>query len=291
MREDQGMAARFTPPTPRSRRLGRELRRLRDAKGVKMEEAAKELNCSPSRISRIESGDIKVRPGDVMELLHAYGIPLDGEEGRSIIGLARDLRESGWWQRLDALSSRYATFIAYETEAVEVRNFEPTLVPGLLQTEAYAREVNSVGRETDEQAINQRVNARLTRQEVLTRKPVPLKLHAILSEAALATEVGGTQVMRGQLEHIVQLSRLPNVTIQVLRFAAGAHLATGGGFAVLTFEKDEPPLGYIETLAGELFLESVKEIARLTEVWNHLRELARSPAESIKMIREQASGT
>jgi hypothetical protein len=226
-----------------------------------------------------------------MELLVAYELSLDSDPGESLLSLARDLRESGWWRRLDALSGKYATYIAYEAEAVELRNFEPTLVPGLLQTEAYAREVNSVGRETDTEAIEQRVKARLTRQEVLSRKPVPLKLHAIVSEAALSVEVGGPEVMREQLEHIVALSRRPNVTVQVLRFAAGAHLATGGGFAVLAFEKNEPPLGYIETLAGELFLESRQEIDRLHSVYDHLRALAMSPAESAKFIRERASDT
>lgn len=283
--------ARFTPPTPRSRRLGRELRRLRESAGLKMEELAARLTCSPSRVSRIESGDIKARPGDVMEWLHALEVPLDGDPGRAILSLARELRESGWWQRLDALSSRYATFIAYETEAVELRNFEPTLIPGLLQTEAYARAVNGVGRETETEAIEQRVQARLKRQEVLSRKPKPLRLHVIISEAALMAEVGGPEIVRAQLDHLVQLGRRPNVTLQVLRFAAGAHLATGGGFQVLTFEQDEPPLGYIETLAGELFLESPREIERLGAVYDHLRSLAMSPAESITYVRERASGT
>lgn len=283
--------ARFTPPTPRSRRLGRELRRLRDSRGLNAEQVAKQIGCSISRISRIESGEIKAKPGDVMELLVTYGESIDGEPGHSLIALARDLRESGWWQRLDALSSRYATFIAYEAEAKGLRHFEPTLVPGLLQTEAYAREVISVGRETDEDAINQLLKARLTRQEVFRRSPAPLRMHTILSEAALCIEVGGTDIVREQLRHIVELSKLPNVTIQVLRFRAGAHLATRGGFAVLTFEKDDPPLGYIETLAGELFLESPKELDRLHSVYDHLRTLAMSPAESVKFMKERASGT
>jgi transcriptional regulator with XRE-family HTH domain len=289
MREDLPMA-RFTPPTPRSRRLGRELRRLRDGRGWTMDDAAKQLRCSTSRISRIESGDIKPRPGDVIELLMAYEVPLEGEPGKSLLALTRELRESGWWQRLDALSGRYATFIAYEAEAVELRNFEPTLIPGLLQTEAYAREVISVGREMDGAAIQQLTEARVTRQEVLSRKPTPLRMHTILSEAALTMEVGSPEVVREQLGHIVELSRLPNVTIQVLRFAAGAHIATRGGFAVLSFERDEPPLGYIETLAGELFLESPKEIERLNTVYDHLKTLAMSPAESINFVRERASG-
>ncbi len=291
MREDSGVA-RFTPPTPRSRRLGRELRRLRDIKSWTMDDAAKQIGCSVSRISRIESGEIKPRPGDVMELLVAYEVPLEGEPGNSLLTLTRELRQSGWWQRLDALSGRYATFIAYETEALELRNFEPTLVPGLLQTPEYARAVNSVGRETDAEAIEQRVKARLTRQEVLTRMPSPLRLHVIVSEATLLFEVGGPDVLRAQLEHIGNLAGRPNITVQVLRFAAGATLADRGGFAILSFERDEPPsLGYVETPAGELFLESPREIGRLTSVFDHLRTLAMSPAESVKFIKEQASGT
>jgi transcriptional regulator with XRE-family HTH domain len=289
MREDPGVA-RFSPPTPRSRRLGRELRRLREARGWNLDAAATELHCSISRVSRIESGEIKARPGDVMELLHAYGVPFAGEPGESLLTLARDLRQFGWWQRLDALSSRYATYIAYEAEAVELHNFEPTLVPGLLQTQAYAREVISVGRETDADTIEQLLHARLTRQDVLTRQPVPLRLHAILSEAALTVEVGSPEIVREQLRRIVEISRLPNVTIQVLRFAAGAHLADRGGFAVLSFQTDDPPLGYIETLAGELFLEAPREIDRLNAVYDHLRTLALSPAESVEFIRERAQG-
>lgn len=220
-------------------------------------------------------------------MLIVYDVAADSDPGRALISLAEGLREPGWWQRLGALSSRYATFIAYEAEAAELRNFEPTLVPGLLQTEQYAREINSVGRETDLDAIEQRVSARLTRQQVLDRAPTPLRLHAICSEAALLTEVGGPDVMRSQLAHIVQLSRKANITIQVLRFAAGAHLADRGGFAILTFDSD-PPLGYIETLAGELFLESTADIAVLNSVYDHLKTLAMSPAESIRFVQERA---
>jgi transcriptional regulator with XRE-family HTH domain len=256
-----------------------------------MEAAAKQLGCSMSRISRIESGDIKPKPGDVIELLMAYEVPLDGEPGPSLLTLARELRESGWWSRLDSLSSRYATFIAYEAEAAELRSFQPTLVPGLLQTEDYARAVSGVGRETEEEAIEQRVKARITRQEVLTRAPTPLRLHAILSEATLLFEVGGLEVLRAQLEHLVRLAATPNITVQVLRFAAGATLADRGGFAVLTFEGNEPPLGYCESAGGELFLESPREIGRLTTVFDHLRTLAMSPAESVKFIKERASGS
>lgn len=134
------------------------------------------------------------------------------------------------------LGGKYATYIAYEAEAVELKNFEPMLIPGVLQTEAYAREVNIIGRETDPDTINQRVAAQMTRQEVLRRESKPLRLHAILSEASLRMEVGGPDLLREQLAHLVTLSRLPNVTIQVLRFEAGAPLADSSGFALLTFD-------------------------------------------------------
>ncbi|MBQ1049404.1 helix-turn-helix transcriptional regulator [Micromonospora sp. C51] len=274
---------RFAPATPRSRRLGRELRKLREAKGLTGEETAKLVRCSTSRISRIESGEIKPRAGDVMELLVTYGVRIDEEPGTSLLELARDLREEGWWQRL---GGKYATYIAYETEAAELKNFEPMLVPGLLQTERYAREVNIIGRETDPATVEQRVVARMTRQEVLHRQPTPLRLHAILSEASLRTEVGGPDVLREQLHHLVKVSQLPNITIQVLRFEAGAHLADSSGFALLSFEHDDPPLGYIETLAGELFLESSRDLARLSAAYDNLRMLARSPAESVKFVKE-----
>ncbi len=286
MRDDQRMA-RFTPATPRSRRLGRELRRLRDAADMTLDAAGKQVGSSGSRIQRIEAGDIKVRPGDVMELLVAYGISIDSEPGRSLLVMARELREPGWWQRLNTLPARYATMIAYEEEATEIRNFEPVLIPGLLQTEAYARAVISVGQETNDEIIEQRVQARMQRQEILTRKQNRPRFHAVISEAALMVEVGGADVMAAQLEHLSSVSARANITIQVLRFAAGAHMANHGGFLILNLNED-PPLGYIDTLAGALFLESLDDLRRLTTAYDHLKTLARSPAESVQLIKEKA---
>lgn len=281
--------ARFTPATPRSRRLGRELRRLRDGAKLTLEEAGKLIGSSGSRIQRIESGEIKPRPGDVMELLVAYGQPIDGEPGRSLLVMARELREVGWWQRLNSLPTRYATMISYEEEATEIRNFEPVLIPGLLQTEAYARAVISVGRETDGDIIEQRVQARLKRQEILSRKQKTPRLFVVIAEAALLVEVGGVEVMRNQLGHLVTMAGQANIQIQILRFGAGAHMADQGGFLVLK-SSDDPPLGYIDTLAGALFLESPQETSRLSSVFDHLQKLAMSPAESVKYIKEKSRG-
>ncbi|MFI5845266.1 helix-turn-helix domain-containing protein [Catenuloplanes sp. NPDC051500] len=287
MRDDQKMA-RFTPATPRSRRLGRELRKLREGASLTLDAAGKQVGSSGSRIQRIEAGDIKARPGDVMELLLAYGVAIDSEPGGSLLVMARELREAGWWQRLNTLPPRYATMIAYEEEATEVRNFEPSLIPGLLQTEAYARAVISVGQETNDEMIEQRVQARMQRQAILARKQNRPKLHAVISEAALRVEVGGAEVMREQLDRLAAVTTQPNITVQVLRFAAGAHMANHGGFLILGLDNDLP-LGYIDTLAGALFLEARGDLLRLETVYDHLKSLAMSPAESVKFIKERSN--
>lgn len=278
----------FTPPTPRSRRLGRALRALREGQQLRLEDAGKLVSTSASRIQRIESGDIKARPGDVMELLRAYQADLSSEQSEALIEMARTLKEGGWWQRAGELPPKYLTFIAYEAEAVEMRNFEPTLVPGLLQTEAYARAVVSAGRETETAWIEERVQARLRRQALLTRRPGGLRFHAVLTEAALRVEVGSQEILREQLNHLVELSRRANIAVQVLRYKAGAHLAIHGGFALMRLEQHDPPLGYTETMAGAIFLEDPSEVERLHVVYDQLRALAQSPAESVAFIEEIA---
>jgi transcriptional regulator with XRE-family HTH domain len=280
---------RFNPPTPRSRRLGRELRRLREAAKLTLEQVGVALECSPSRVQRIESGEIRVRPGDVMEILNALGVGHDTEPGRTLLTMTQGLRETGWWQQLGSLSQKYLTYIAFESEATRLLNYEPTLVPGLLQTEDYARSVISAGWDLEPDAINERVQARLKRQSVLTREQKPLRLWAVVSEAVVLCDVGGREVLVKQLGHLVEMSKLPNVSIQVLPFAAGAHLADKGGFALLSFEKGDPDLGYIETLGGELFLESTEDIRKLSAVYDNLKTLALSPAESTERLRSEMS--
>jgi len=250
--------------------------------------AAGKLNCSQSRLSRIEGGEIRVRVGDLMGMLTLYEVPLSDDRAQQMLEMARQIREPGWWQRLGRLSQKYLTYIAFESEATELRNFEPTLVPGLLQTEAYARAVIGVGRETESDAIAQSVNARMRRQNVLTQMERPLKLVTVLSEAVLMCKVGGEDVLREQLLHLAEVGRRPNITLQVLTFDAGEHLADSGGFAILSFGQGDPDLGYVESAAGELFLEKPDEISRLRSVFDHLRTLTLSPAESIRLIRERA---
>lgn len=252
-----------------------------------LEQAGKAVGSSGSRVQRIEAGEIKPRPGDVLELLQVYSVPLESDLSRSLQVMARASLEPGWWQRLGSIPTRYGTLIAYEEEATDIRNFEPMLVPGLLQTEGYARAVCSVGVETDEPLIERRVQARMQRQAILTRKERRPRVHAIVSEAALLVEVGSLEVMKEQLDHLVTVASRPNIKIQVLRFGAGAHMADQGSFFVLGLN-DDPPLGYIDTLAGALFLEGHEDLQRVERVWSHLESLAMSPAESVKYVRERS---
>ncbi len=290
MRDTQGVA-KFAPPTPRSRRLGRELRRLREERGLTLEQAGKAINMTGARISRVELGDIKISAGGVIELLQAYDVDLQTDQAIAMVATARAMRsEVGWWQRLGSLTPRFSTYLAYENEATDLLNFEFSLVPGILQTEAYARAVIGAAPHSDEAAVDERVKARIKRQEALRRSKGRLRVHAVVSEAALLVEVGGRTVVREQLEQLAELSALPNVRIQVLRFAAGASMADNGGFAILRFAED-PPLGHIDTLAGPLFLEDPGDIDRLTAVFDNLRTLALSPPESVDFIKERSRAT
>src|SRR2546430_2754615 len=243
MRDNQ-QVARFAPPTPRSRRLGRELRQLREKRGLTLEQAGAAISMSGARISKVELGDIKISAGGVIELLQAYGVDLESDLARAMVATARAMRaEVGWWQRAGSLGTKYQTYIAYEEEAASLRHYEPTLVPALLQTEQYARAVVSLGRETDTEAIDGRVKARLRRQELLTKRQPPLRLHAVVSEPALRTVVGSPEILAEQVDHITQVAARPNVTVQILTFDAGQHLATYSGFTLLDYGKEDPPLG------------------------------------------------
>jgi transcriptional regulator with XRE-family HTH domain len=263
---------------------------LREDRGLTQEQAARLLDCSQARIGRIESGDIKPRPRDVLEILVAYGLPHDDEAGRDLIEMARQVRDAGWWRQLNSLPNRYLTFIAYEAEATQLYHFEPMLVPSLMQTPAYAKEIIRAGDEDQDldRVISQRTESIIERQELLTARQPPLQVDALITEAALMLTIGDTAVMREQLDHIIDVANLPNVTLRVLPLAAGAQFAAHSGFQVLTFDDQEPPAGYVETLVGELFLESPREIQRLTRLYDRLAMVARSPHDSIKYLKERA---
>lgn len=273
-------------PTVRRRLLGAELRRLREGAGLSHDDAARILECDRSKISRIETGQRGVRPKELRELLAEYGV--DEARRLALAELARQAGKRGWWQEYqDVLAEPHQDFISLESTAASLWTYEAQLIPGLLQTADYASALASASlvNKTYEQR-KQFVAARMARQEVLLRAEKPLELWAILGEAALRQRVGGTKVIREQLEHVLKLdSELPNVTLQVLPFEVGAHAGIGGTFVILGFPE---PTGlgvvHLGSLTGGLYLEAPSDVARYRLAYEHLRASALPTDTSIELI-------
>jgi transcriptional regulator with XRE-family HTH domain len=271
-------------PTVRRRRLALELRRLREAARLTCEEVAEHLECSASKISRVETGRVSVSPRDVRDMLELYGVPADQRE--SLVQLARDSRQKGWWHAYsDTMQPQMATYIGLESAASEIRIYEVSLIPGLLQTEDYARAVIRAGMvNSPAEDIDRRVSLLMARQPALVRDDPP-KVWAVLDEAALRRQVGGSGLMRLQLEHLLVQAALPNVAIQVIPFAGGAHPAMGRPFIILVFpERVDTDVIYLEDLTSALYLEDIAEVDRYNVFFNHLRATALSFDDSAALI-------
>jgi transcriptional regulator with XRE-family HTH domain len=271
-------------PTVRRRRLAAELRRLREAARMTCEDVAEHLECSASKISRVETGRVSVSPRDVRDMLEFYGV--DPRQCDGLVQLARDSRQKGWWHAYsDTMQPWFATYVGLEAAASEIRNFEVDLIPGLLQTTDYARSVIRSGsvNATDEE-IERGVALRMERQPLLTRDGPP-GLWAVIDEAALRRRVGGDGMMRHQLDHLLELSSLPSVTIQVLPFGAGAHPAMGFPFAILGFpERADPDVVYVTDLTSCLYVENIEEVDHHNLIFNHLRAAALSFSDTAAFI-------
>jgi transcriptional regulator with XRE-family HTH domain len=271
-------------PTVRRRRLALELRRLREAARLTCEEVAEHLECSASKISRVETGRVSVSPRDVRDMLELYGVPADQRE--SLVQLARDSRQKGWWHAYsDTMQPQMATYIGLESAASEIRIYEVSLIPGLLQTEDYARAVIKAGMvNSPAEDIERRVALLMARQPAVVRDDPP-KVWAVLDEAALRRRVGGSGLMRLQLEHLLAQAALPNVAVQVIPFAGGAHPAMGRPFIILVFpERVDTDVVYLEDLTSALYLEDVAEVDRYNVFFNHLRATALSFDDSAALI-------
>jgi transcriptional regulator with XRE-family HTH domain len=271
-------------PTVRRRRLALELRRLREAARLTCEEVADHLECSASKISRVETGRVSVSPRDVRDMLELYGVPVAQRE--RLVQLARDSRQKGWWHAFsDTMQPQFATYVGLESAASEIRIYEVSLIPELLQTEDYARVVIRSGMmssPTDD--IERQVQLRMARQPAITRDDPP-KVWAVLDEAALRRQVGGPGLMRLQLEHLLAQAALPNVAVQVIPFGGGAHPAMGRPFIILVFpERVDTDVVYLEDLTSALYLEDVAEVDRYNVFFNHLRATALSFDDSSALI-------
>jgi transcriptional regulator with XRE-family HTH domain len=276
------------PPSVRARQLAAELRRLRDAARLTGEEVAGQLGWSPSKVSRIETGQTSPGAADLRRMLDIYEVT--GTQRDRLERLAQSSDQRGWWDAYtDTLAPEYTALIALEAESESVRWYAPMMVPGLLQTERYAREVIRSGLLIAPPGeVERRVQVKMTRQRVLTRDD-PLQMAVVIDEASILRTIGGPHVMREQLGHITAMAGRPNITVQVLPLDAGAHPALNGEFTILTFpDLVAPDVVYLENMASDLYVESEAEVYRYGLAFDRLRELALSPEESAELITERA---
>ncbi|MEU4832279.1 helix-turn-helix transcriptional regulator [Streptosporangium sp. NPDC023615] len=274
-------------PTVRRRRLASELRHLRERAQLTLEEVSRQLGWSTSKVSRIENSRVGVVPKDVGLLLDLYEIGNSRRE--ELLKLARDARKRGWWHAYDDLSSEYSAYIGLEAEAASMRSFASAAVPGLLQTEDYIRAVVRAGLVLAPPGeVEHRIEVRMARQALLSQAE-PLCLWAVLDEAVIRRIIGGPVVMRSQLKRLLEVIDLPNVTIQILPFAAGAHSAMSGAFQILQFpEPADPDVVFLENLTDSLYVERDADVYRYTVAFDHLRAKALDPDDSRRLIAETA---
>jgi transcriptional regulator with XRE-family HTH domain len=251
--------------------LGVRLRRLREAKGLSREAAGWAIRASDSKISRMELGRVSYKKRDVADLLALYGVEDDGERAE-LLTLAREANAPGWWQPYsDLLPNWFQHYLDLEAAATLIRTYEIQFVPGLLQTEPYARAVISLGHgDASSEEIDRRVGLRMARKQVLTRANPP-QLWAVLDEAVLRRPIGGREVMRAQIEALIEANARPNVRLQMIPFQAGGHAAAGGAFAILRFpDGDLPDVVYLEHLTNALYLDKRDDVDQYAAVVGRL---------------------
>jgi transcriptional regulator with XRE-family HTH domain len=277
-------------PTVQRLVLGGHLRRLREEAGMTTERAALSIRGSHSKISRMEHGRVGFKERDIADLLTLYGVGPGGER-EALLSLAREASAPGWWQAYaDILPHWVEPFFGLEAAAAFIREYELQFVPGLLQTEEYARAVIRLGNVATEEEVARRATARISRQEIL-RRDNPPKLWAVLDEGALRRVIGGPDVMRAQLRHLIEMCDHPAVTLQILPFSAGSHRAMGGPFTILRFaEPDLRDVVFIEQLTSALYLDKPTEVDAYLEVIEEVCLLA-EPASRTPAILQAVLGT
>jgi len=275
-------------PTVRRMLLGSQLRRLREEAGITPDRAGYAIRASRSKISRLEHGRVGFKERDVTDLLMLYGVT-DEDVLQRMLTLAQQSNTAGWWARYDdVLADWFETYLGLEQATSLIRTYELQFVPGLFQTEDYARAVTLLGHRAAPPAeIERRVSLRLRRQEILHSPDTLPKVWAVIDESALRRPLGGRTVMKAQLSHLVELIESPQVTLQIMPFDRGGHSAAGGSFSILRFADNElPDVVYIEQLTGALYLDRPEEIDHYREVMNSLSAEAETPAESERQLKD-----
>jgi transcriptional regulator with XRE-family HTH domain len=257
------------------------LRRHREAARVTIDMVAERLGCSTSKVSRIETGHTSATPSDVQAMMDIYGV--SDEIKAELVQIAREARQKGWWHPFSTVLT--SAYVGLEAAARLVRSYESQVIPGLLQTEEYAIAVIRGAQSGDtDQEIERRVRVRMERQSLLIQDD-PIDLWVVLDEAVVSRPVGGDEVMRDQLARLITTARLPNVTLQILPFAAGAHAGMDGTFAILEFEEEgDADVVFTENATGGLFLEKAEELSKYISIFETIRSSALPPEESIGMI-------
>lgn len=274
-------------PTIRSRQIANELRRLRKRAGLTTGEVGARLGLSQSKVSRVETGTSGLRVDDVAAMLGLFHVPANRRD--EILALVRKAAEPGWVQiHGRKLPEQWQALIEWEDKATSLHNYQPSVLPGLVQTADYARAVieNSADRDLPESEVDTKVAARLGRQGILSR-PLPPQLHVLLYEPALHVQVDGTGVLASQLRQLLEMARRPKVTIQVVPITAGPHPGLEGPFVLMDFPSD-PPLAYLENRVLSIFLEEDPHIASYRLAWQRILAKALSPERSAKLIAQLA---
>ncbi|OLT25390.1 hypothetical protein BJF83_22975 [Nocardiopsis sp. CNR-923] len=271
-------------PSVRRRRLSAELRRLRTKSKMTLEQAAQSTRIPKSRLGRIETSDLKtVKTADLDALMDLYKITDEGTR-EAMHTLAREAGERGWWSRYRDVFGEHA-LPDFEAEASVIRTYECQVVPGLLQTPRYADALARGTAALDDTEIKRHVDARMERQQILTRF-YPPEYYAVIDEAALRRQPHDLDIMREQLEHLVEVSTRSNIHIHVLPFSAGLHAATIGSFVIMDFpEPLDPSIGFAETPTDSLFVETDPELARYNAMWHEVHNAASTPAQSREFLQ------
>jgi hypothetical protein len=267
--------------------LGAHLRRLREAQGVSREDAGWEIRASESKISRMELGRVSFKERDIADLLILYGVD-DGEERERLLALARQANTPGWWHRYgDVLPSWFQSYLGLEASAALIRTYEVQFVPGLLQTEDYARAVVLLGHgRARPEEIDRRVALRMQRQQILDRAD-PTHLWAVVDEAVLRRPIGNPAIMRAQLEALLEATGRPNVRLQIIPFHAGGHSAAGGAFTILRFpDRELPDIVYIEQLTSALYLDKRDDVEQYVAAIERLCVEADPPNHTPDTLRQ-----
>ncbi|GAB2690929.1 helix-turn-helix domain-containing protein [Kitasatospora kifunensis] len=277
-------------PTVRRRMLGAELRKIREALDLTVDEVASRLGWHQSKVSRLETGRSGVRANEVGIMLDVYQVT-DPETREALAALAREGKRRVWWQPYsDVISQRYASFISFEAEAVSARNFESSLVPGLLQTGDYARSlIRQLRPDAAPEVVNALVDVRLARQNAALQREDPLNLWAIVDESALRRMVGNRTIMARQLHQLITASKEPHVTLQVVPFEAGAHPGIHGSFVILEFPvRNDLDVVYTEALTSSLYLERDDDVGAYSKAFDRLRAAALDVGPSRRLITQIA---